>query len=62
VKRVFCGFKTSPGQEDSPEDSVVHGRPQKVFYGGKREDFANPCQVADDAMHTYVHKTFTLST
>jgi len=27
-----------------------HGRPQKVFQGGKRQHFATPCHVADDAI------------
>jgi len=27
-----------------------HGRPQKFFQGGKRQNFADPYQVADNAM------------
>jgi len=28
--------------------------------GGQRQHFANPCQVADDAMQMYVHETLNL--
>jgi len=38
--------------------SYLHGRPQKFFQGGKRQLFADPCQVSDDAMQMYFHETF----
>jgi len=41
-----------------------HGRPQKFFQGGQRQNFAYQFQVSDDTMQMDVHKAkrFTLST
>ena len=39
---------------------VGRGRPQIIFQGRQRQHFASPCQVADDAIQTYVHETLNL--
>jgi len=33
---------------------------RKFSRGGQRQHFANPCQVADDAIQMYVHDTLNL--
>ena len=43
--------------ENEIHNEWEHGRPQKFFRGGQRQHFANPCQVADDAVEIYVHET-----
>jgi len=47
--------------QELDRNQCIHGRPQKLFQGGKRQNFAYPFQVADDAMQMDVHKTLYLS-
>ena len=59
---VFAGKKKPNHAGKTPENwknsSQKHGRPQKLFQGGKLDILLKyPFHVADDAVQTHVHKT-----
>jgi len=43
--------------QELDRNQCMHGRPQKLFQGGERQNFAYPFQMDGDAMQMEVHKT-----
>jgi len=60
VKRNNFWWKS--GLSSVCSNHLTPGRPQKFFRGWQSQLFANPCQIADNAMEMSVHDTLTLST
>jgi len=60
ITLVFIFFARFMTQE-LYRKQCIHGRPQKLFQGVERRNFAYPFQIADDQCKWTFTKRFTLS-